>query len=90
MAVFYEELLHNHKPPLEALRAAQLFVYRNPSRIKEVAQRGAPLLDKAKKLTGSSASAERESPPSGRTGGEPSRRAEAKDWAGFVLSGPGS
>jgi tetratricopeptide (TPR) repeat protein len=90
MAVFYEELLHNHKPPLEALRAAQLFVYRNPSRIKEVAERGAPLFDKAKKLTGSAAIVEGASMAPGRAGGEPSRRAAVKDWAGFVLSGPGN
>src|SRR5206468_3543789 len=50
MSVFYEELLHNHKPPLEALRAAQLSLYRNPGRIKEVAERGAPQMDKARPL----------------------------------------
>src|SRR5262249_19499255 len=51
MAVFYEELLRNRRPPLEALRAAQLFVYRHPGRVKELAERGPPLLGKAKRLT---------------------------------------
>jgi tetratricopeptide (TPR) repeat protein/CHAT domain-containing protein len=90
MAVFYEELLRNHKPPLEALRAAQLFVYRNPGQIKELAQRGAPRLEKAQRLPGSSAGATGASAAAGRSGGEPSGRAAVKNWAGFVLSGPGT
>jgi hypothetical protein len=89
MAVFYEELLHNHKPPLEALRAAQLYVYRNPDQIKDLAERGPPLLGKAAKLPGSSKVAGAAARPE-RPVDEPRRRAAAKDWAGFVLSGPGS
>jgi CHAT domain-containing protein len=40
MAVFYDELLKNKKPPLEALRQAQLTLYRNPAQIAELARRG--------------------------------------------------
>jgi CHAT domain-containing protein/Tfp pilus assembly protein PilF len=89
MRVFYEELLRNRKPPLEALRAAQLFIYRHPGRIKELAERGAPLLEKAQRLPGSSAGAAGSSTAPGRSEDDPGGRAAAKDWAGFVLSGPG-
>jgi CHAT domain-containing protein/Tfp pilus assembly protein PilF len=40
MAVFYAELLARKRPPLEALRQAQLAVYRNPGQIRELAERG--------------------------------------------------
>jgi CHAT domain-containing protein len=42
LAVLYEELLRNHKPPLEALRQAQLAVYRNPGALAELAETGKP------------------------------------------------
>jgi CHAT domain-containing protein len=90
MAVFYEALLRVHRPPLEALRAAQLYVYHHPDQIKDLAERGAPVLDKARRVPGSSPAGDGASPAPGRPGGEPSGRAAAKDWAGFVLSGPGN
>jgi CHAT domain-containing protein/Tfp pilus assembly protein PilF len=88
MAVFYEELLRNHKPPLEALRAAQLFVYRNPGLIKEVVERGAPLPGKAKSLSGSARVEEALKRPE-RAADESGRRSPVKNWAAFILSGPG-
>jgi tetratricopeptide (TPR) repeat protein len=91
MAVFYEELLGHHKPPLEALRSAQLWVYRNPGRISERAERGAPRLDKATRLTGTAAPSKSEggSTHGERAPGAVNRRAAVRDWAGFILSGPG-
>src|SRR5262249_27601826 len=47
MAVFYNELLRNKKPPLEALRQAQLTLYRNPAQIADLAQRGPLQVSKA-------------------------------------------
>jgi CHAT domain-containing protein len=78
MAVFYDELLRKGRPPLEALRTAQLHLYRNPGRIRELAGRGAPLLDGP---TGRKPAAPGEP--------RPGAKAHAKDWAGFVLSGLG-
>jgi CHAT domain-containing protein len=89
MAVFYEELLQDHKPPLQALRAAQLFIYRHPGRVKELAERGAPLLGKARRLPESAKAGEaapRPEPPAD----DPGRRSPTKDWAAFMLSGPGN
>jgi CHAT domain-containing protein len=40
MAVFYDELLRHKRPPLEALRQAQLTLYRHPEQIAELAERG--------------------------------------------------
>jgi CHAT domain-containing protein/tetratricopeptide (TPR) repeat protein len=74
MALFYDRLLRKKEPPLEALRQAQLFLYRHPERIKDLAERGAPRLDLAV--------------PAPRTPAA-GKRADAKDWAGFVLSGLG-
>jgi CHAT domain-containing protein len=75
-ALFYHELWANRKPPLEALRAAQLAVYRHPQRIAELARERGPKLSQAVKL----APAER---PAGGT------TADVKQWAAFVLSGVG-
>jgi CHAT domain-containing protein len=76
MAVFYDELLNKHRPPLEALRQAQLTLYRHPQQIAELAERG-PI---RRKLAQAGATTEA---PKG------SGRAAVKDWAGFVLSGLG-
>jgi CHAT domain-containing protein len=84
MGLFYHALLVEKQPPLEALRAAQLYLYRHPEKVSELAQRlerGAPLLAQGVKV------AEPEpkpaSPPAERRG------APVRDWAGFVLSGLG-
>jgi CHAT domain-containing protein len=76
MAVFYDELLRQQKPPLEALRQAQLTLYCNPGRLKELAERGS----ERPKAKASEAPATAEAP---------GPRAPVKDWAGFVLSGLG-
>jgi tetratricopeptide (TPR) repeat protein len=79
MALFYDELLAKKRPPLEALRQAQLYVYRHPEKVKEVAERGPPSRKQEEKV------------PTGTAEG-PARstaRAAVKDWAGFFLSGAG-
>jgi CHAT domain-containing protein len=38
MAVFYRELWDKGQPPIEALRRAQLEVYRNPGKVPALAQ----------------------------------------------------
>src|SRR5262249_33504838 len=51
MAQFYHELRVNKQTPLEALRQAQLTIYRHPERIKDLAgERGRPALEAAAKL----------------------------------------
>jgi CHAT domain-containing protein len=82
MTQFYHELWVNKRPPLEALREAQLTIYRHPERIPALAgERGAPDLTKAAKL--GSARAEPQRPQESR------QRADTKRWAAFVLSGSG-
>src|SRR5262249_39985973 len=77
MAKFYHELWVNKKPPIEALREAQLTIYHNPALIPDLAgERGAPKLKEAVKVAGN-ATANRE------------RVADTKLWAAFVLSGVG-
>jgi CHAT domain-containing protein len=81
MGLFYRELLEGGKTPLEALRSAQLYLYRHPGQIKELAERGPPLIAKGAKLPG--AELKPNPPPPER------QRAAVKDWAAFVLSGVG-
>jgi CHAT domain-containing protein len=79
MAQFYHELWVNKKPPIEALREAQLTIYRHPERIADLAgERGRPALEAAAKL-GSAATKPNEKP----------RTTPTKLWAAFVLSGVG-
>jgi tetratricopeptide (TPR) repeat protein/CHAT domain-containing protein len=80
MAVFYHQLWAEKKPPLEALRMAQLTIYRHPERIADLAgERGAPRLKEAVQLPAEAPAAPTR--PGGRT--------PAKLWAAFVLSGLG-
>jgi CHAT domain-containing protein/tetratricopeptide (TPR) repeat protein len=80
MAVFYHQLWAEKKPPLEALRLAQLTIYRHPERIADLAgERGAPRLKEAVQLPAEAPAAPAR--PGGRT--------PAKLWAAFVLSGQG-
>jgi CHAT domain-containing protein/Tfp pilus assembly protein PilF len=79
MGLFYHELLVKKHLPLEALRLAQLYVYRHPEQVKSLAERGVP-----------PAGVEAEIPigvstPPKASGG----RSPVKDWAGFFLSGAG-
>jgi tetratricopeptide (TPR) repeat protein len=78
MAQFYHELCVNKQSPLEALRAAQLTIYRHPERIPELAgERGKPALNAAAKL----------GPAAGSN--EKLANAPTRLWAAFVLSGVG-
>jgi CHAT domain-containing protein/Tfp pilus assembly protein PilF len=86
MAKFYHEMWVNKKPPLEALREAQLTIYRHPELIPDLAgERGAPRLkvavakDPSPRLAGGAGE-----PPVNRR-----RTADTKLWAAFVLSGVG-
>jgi len=78
MAKFYHEMWVEKKSPLTALRSAQLFIYRHPELIADLAgERGAPKQSEAlaAKTTGTS--------PVAR------KTADTKLWAAFVLSGVG-
>jgi len=77
MRLFYHNLWHENLPPGEALRRAQLFVYRHPELLGNLAASRGPDFAKTVKL----ATAE----PAKRDGGT----APTRLWAGFVLSGPG-
>ena len=78
MTQFYHELWVSKRPPIEALRKAQLTIYRHPKRIKDLAgERGRPALDAAAKL--GSATKPDQKPTTTPT----------KLWAAFVLSGVG-
>jgi tetratricopeptide (TPR) repeat protein/CHAT domain-containing protein len=77
MAQFYYELRVNKLSPLEALRAAQLTIYRHPERIPALAgDRGKPALEAAKKLGPAAAKEKQATTPT-------------RLWAAFVLSGTG-
>ncbi len=78
MGLFYREL-QDGKSPLEALRAAQLYLYRHPAQLKDLAER-APLIAKGAKLS---------EPPAQPQPTAERKQTAIKDWAGFVLSGLG-
>jgi CHAT domain-containing protein/tetratricopeptide (TPR) repeat protein len=81
MTLFYERLWKQSKPPLEALREAQLALYRNPELAgKLAAARGTPDFEKF---------VQRPETGDGSGGSSTSRRAPARQWAAFVLSGDG-
>jgi tetratricopeptide (TPR) repeat protein/CHAT domain-containing protein len=78
MAKFYHELWANKRPPIEALREAQLTVYRRPDLIPDLAgERGPPRLKEAVALKSTGVR-----PPD-------AKGADTKLWAAFVLSGVG-
>jgi CHAT domain-containing protein/tetratricopeptide (TPR) repeat protein len=80
MAIFYDQLWRQGKPPIEALRAAQLTLYYHPELAGRLAKaRGTPDFDKL---------VQRPEPVPG-AGGPGPRQADTKDWAAFVLSGWG-
>jgi CHAT domain-containing protein len=80
MAKFYHALWAEQKPPIEALRQAQLTVYRHPERIAALARERGPNFAQAVKLP--AAADPPAAPPAGK-------RAPTKLWAAFVLSGVG-
>jgi CHAT domain-containing protein/tetratricopeptide (TPR) repeat protein len=77
MTLFYHKLWKESRPPLEALREAQLTLYRQPERIREFARPRGLKLDKVVKLPGNG------------TLEESQGAAPVKQWAAFVLSGAG-
>jgi CHAT domain-containing protein len=76
MSRFYHRLWAQKQPPLQALRQAQLDIYRNPQRIKDWAQRGIDVAD-----------APLPKPPERQP--KPGEQARTAQWAAFVLSGAG-
>ena len=76
MALFYENLWQKDLPPIEALRQAQLEIYRHPDKIPELAK--------------DFRSGFEEAPGSGEEI-KPSKdgKAHPRLWAAFTLSGPG-
>ena len=78
MAKFYHELWINNRPPAEALRAAQLTLYRHPELIAQLASghRGKPDFEKAVQTSSA--------PPVGAQ-----KVTDTKLWAAFTLSGVG-
>ena len=83
MTQFYHELRVKGRPPLEALREAQLTVYRHRERIVDLAgERGRPALKAAEKLGSADA-------PVVQSEGR-AKRSATKLWAAFVLSGAGT
>jgi CHAT domain-containing protein/Tfp pilus assembly protein PilF len=78
MGLFYSKLWRERKPPLQALREAQLEVYRHPERIPAYARlRGPDLSREIPRPV--------ETPEAAKSGA----RAATRLWAGFTLSGLG-
>jgi CHAT domain-containing protein len=77
MALFYRNLWDKELPPVEALRQAQLAIYRHPNKIPQLAEgfRG-----KFVEVPGTE-----EAPVKATAGG----KAHPRLWAAFTLSGPG-
>jgi CHAT domain-containing protein len=85
MAEFYRQLWQEHRPPIEALRQAQLLIYRHPERVRELAgERAAPNLSQAQPVNAAPAPAPAAAPPKTAAGTAP-----PKWWAAFQLSGAG-
>jgi CHAT domain-containing protein/Tfp pilus assembly protein PilF len=78
MGLFYHKLWQEKQPPLQALRQAQLFLYRHPELVGKLsAARGPKDLSKIVTLP-----PDPKQPPG-------AGKAPVKLWAGFVLSGAG-
>jgi CHAT domain-containing protein len=77
MRRFYHHLWEKNEPPIQALRMAQLELYRNPTQVADILRGGAP------KFSGTTKPLPKgEAPKAGE-------RAATKLWAAFVLSGVG-
>ena len=79
MSLFYHHLWREQKTPLEALRLAQLELYRHPERIEKLAKLRGPDLERE-------ISRPSETPEPAT---KPGDRGAVKLWAGFTLSGLG-
>jgi CHAT domain-containing protein/tetratricopeptide (TPR) repeat protein len=77
MALFYQNLWEKDLPPIEALRQAQLQIYRHPDKIIELA---AGFRGNFKEVAGSGEAAVKPGPDG---------KAHPRLWAAFTLSGPG-
>jgi CHAT domain-containing protein len=77
MALFYRNLWDRGQPPVEALRQAQLEIYRHPEKIAELA---AGFRGKFVEVPRTNTEVV---PPA------PEGKAHPRLWAAFVLSGPG-
>jgi tetratricopeptide (TPR) repeat protein/CHAT domain-containing protein len=77
MRLFYYKLFREKKPPLRALREAQLAIYHHPEQIGPLAAARAPEFGNAVKLV------------DGGKSTKPNGHAATRLWAGFVLSGAG-
>jgi CHAT domain-containing protein len=77
MRRFYHHLWVKNEPPIQALRLAQLELYRNPTQVADLVRGAAPKFSGATKPIPKG-----EAPPAGE-------RAATKLWAAFVLSGVG-
>src|SRR5262249_15929365 len=77
MALFYQNLWEKNLPPIEALRQAQLAIYRHPDKIAELAKgfRGKFVEVPGGGDEGVRRAADGKAPP--------------RLWAAFTLSGPG-
>lgn len=91
MRLFYRQLWQRELPPLEALRQAQLYLYRRPDEIARIAQMQPDELAK-EKLRGIDVSDDRPAagePVHGKPVPGQREAARVRLWAGFVLSGAG-
>jgi CHAT domain-containing protein len=76
MGLFYHNLWHDRKPALEALREAQLWLYRHPGQVgKAAAARAAPDFTNLVEVPAQP--------------GKPDSTSSPRLWAGFLLSGIG-
>jgi CHAT domain-containing protein len=80
MTLFYDKMWRQNKPPLDALREAQLTLYHHPERIGVLAKERGPNFDKVVGLPVRPDKAVKT-----QAGG----KAPTKLWAAFVLSGLG-
>jgi CHAT domain-containing protein len=81
MALFYHYLWQEQRPPLQALRHAQLALYRNPKDVPLLGRQRGPDFDVTVRRVSQATSP--------APGARPAGRAAVKDWAAFVLSGAG-
>jgi CHAT domain-containing protein len=84
MGLFYRKLWIEQKPPMQALREAQLYLYQHPEEISVLAQKRG--VDFANPQT---LPKEVVQPPPPSSDVKPGKRAKTGQWAAFVLSGLG-
>jgi CHAT domain-containing protein len=81
MALLYHQLWKENKPPIVALREAQLYLYRHPEQMGTLARSRGPDFGAVVRLPKEAAKPDERRPTLSK--------APIKLWAGFVLSGPG-